>query len=108
MASYDSLQSPSKLFAHSRHLGNVTTTAPKRSLKREFSFKSPERRLNFDIIPGSLNSGSIDRIDYTTSIVDKGRRVAELETKIELVLSNNRELVDENQEMKSMLMIQRN
>lgn len=41
-------------------------------------------------------------------LLDKGRKVVELESKIELVLRNNKELVDENQEMKSMLMIQRN
>lgn len=34
MTSYSSLESPSKLFSHSRHAGNLPTTVPKRSLER--------------------------------------------------------------------------
>lgn len=49
MASFSSLESPSRLFSHTKHSANIPTTLPKRSLEREFSFKSPEKnRLDFD------------------------------------------------------------
>ena len=135
MSSYDSLQSPSKLFSHNKPGGNAASTAAKRSLPREYAFKSPERRgLNFDIVnyPGELagtgtgmgtglatglglkSSANFDHglgvnsmLATEAKLLDKGRKVAELEAKIELVLRSNRELVDENQEMKGMLLAQR-
>ena len=136
MSSYDSLQSPSKLFSHNKPGGNAASTAAKRSLPREYAFKSPERRgLNFDIVnypselAGTVGTGmgigtgmatglglkSSANFDHGVNsvlateakLLDKGRKVAELEAKIELVLRSNRELVDENHEMKGMLLAQR-
>ena len=138
MSSYDSLQSPSKLFSHTKPGGNAASTAAKRSLPREYAFKSPERRgLNFDIVnypselAGTVGTGTGSATGLATGLglkssanfdhglgansvlateaklLDKGRKVAELEAKIELVLRSNRELVDENQEMKGMLLAQR-
>jgi hypothetical protein len=49
MASFSSLESPSRLFSHTKRSAMLPTTLPKRTLEREFSFKSPEKlRLDFD------------------------------------------------------------
>ena len=102
MTSYNSLDSPGKVFGHSRLPHNMTTTAPKRSLEREFSFKSPQRyRIDFDLPRRSSDH-------YESRYNDKDRKAVELEHNIDAIVRNNKDLAEENQEIKTLLLMQRN